>query len=114
LARAERHVMIPPMKSACVIVAASLSASLTARIAPALSGLTGSGQSSGYQDLVSLFNDWRVSRSRRSWTAFPIYTAAAMAAQQRDVAAYQRRLAAIDPSGWPVSQQVDWHIVAPR
>ena len=41
----------------------------------------------------------------------PDYTAAAMAAQQRELAAYQRRLAAIDPSGWPVRQQVDWHIV---
>jgi hypothetical protein len=34
-----------------------------------------------------------------------------MAAQQRELVAYQHRLAAINPSGWAVSQQVDWHIV---
>jgi hypothetical protein len=34
-----------------------------------------------------------------------------MAAQHRELAAYQHRLAAIDSRGWPVNQQVDWHIV---
>jgi hypothetical protein len=99
------------MKSACVIVAAILSASLTAPMPSAVSGLTGSGQSSAYQDLVSLFNDWRAFQKPKVVDGVPDYTAAAMAAQQRDLAAYQRRLAAIDPSAWAVPQQVDWHIV---
>ena len=34
-----------------------------------------------------------------------------MAAQHRELAAYQRRLGEIDPSGWPVAQQVDYHLV---
>jgi hypothetical protein len=34
-----------------------------------------------------------------------------MAAQQRELAEWQRRLKAIDATGWPIPQQVDWHIV---
>ena len=41
----------------------------------------------------------------------PDYTAEAMATQHRELAGYQQRLVAIDPSGWPVSQQVDHHLV---
>lgn len=41
----------------------------------------------------------------------PDYTAAAMDRQYRELGEYQRRLAAIDVSGWPVSQQVDYHLV---
>ena len=41
----------------------------------------------------------------------PDYGAAAMAAQQREIAAYRKRLAAIDPAGWPIPQQVDYHVV---
>jgi hypothetical protein len=100
------------MKAACAIAgAAILLASGTARMAPAVSGLTESGQSGGYQDLVSLFNDWRAFQQPKRLDGVPDYTATAMAAQQRELPAYQRRLAALDPGAWPVSQQVDWHIV---
>ncbi len=34
-----------------------------------------------------------------------------MAAQHKELATYQRRLAAIDSSAWPIPQQVDYHIV---
>jgi hypothetical protein len=34
-----------------------------------------------------------------------------MAAQHRELAAFQRRLMAIDPTGWPIAQQADHHIV---
>ena len=34
-----------------------------------------------------------------------------MAAQHKALAGYQARLAAIDPSGWPIPQQVDYHVV---
>jgi hypothetical protein len=91
--------MMPPMKSACAIAAAILIA------------VQASGQSAGYADLVSLFADWRAFQKPKVVDGVPDYTAAAMAAQQRDLPAYQRRLAAIKADGWPVSQQVDWHIV---
>src|ERR1019366_6444640 len=41
----------------------------------------------------------------------PDYSVRAMAAQHRALAGYQRRLAAIDTTGWAVAQQVDYHIV---
>jgi hypothetical protein len=97
LARRERHVMIPPMKAACAIAAVVI--------------LTGSGQSNGRPDLVALFNEWRAFQKPKLVDGVPDYTAAAMAAQQRELPAYQRRLAALDPSAWPVPQQVDWQIV---
>ena len=62
-------------------------------------------------DLVALFGEWRAFQKPKRLDGVPDYTAAAMAAQQRELAGYQRRLAAIDPRGWPVPQQVDCHIV---
>jgi hypothetical protein len=66
---------------------------------------------SRYDDLTSLFADWRAFQKPTLVDGVPDYTAAAMAAQRRELASYQRRLAAIDPSGWPVARQVDWHLV---
>jgi hypothetical protein len=68
-------------------------------------------KSAQYTDLVSLFADWRTFQKPKSVDGVPDYTATAMAAQARDLATYRDRLAAIDPSGWPVNQQVDWHLV---
>jgi uncharacterized protein (DUF885 family) len=64
-----------------------------------------------YEDLIALFTEWRAFQQPRLVNGVPDYTANAMAAQQRELPGYQRRLAAIDPAGWPVNQQVDWHIV---
>ena len=72
---------------------------------------TAAPRSTRYEDLVSLFSDWRAFQKPKVVDGVPDYTPAAMAAQKRDLASYQRRLAAIDPSGWPISQQADWHVV---
>jgi uncharacterized protein (DUF885 family) len=82
---------------------------LTALVATGASGL--SAQGSSHADLVSLFTDWRTFQRPKLVDGVPDYTAAAMAAQQRELAAYQARLAAIKTAGWPVNQQVDWHIL---
>jgi hypothetical protein len=89
------------MKSACAIAAAILIASVTARLPPAVSA-----QGTGYADLVSLFADWRAFQKPKVVDGVPDYTAAAMAAQQRGLADYQRRLAALKAEGWPAGQQV--------
>jgi hypothetical protein len=68
-------------------------------------------QTSRYEDLVALFTDWRSFQKPKLVNGVPDYSASAMASQQRELVAYQRRLAAINPRGWPVNQQVDWHIV---
>ncbi len=64
-----------------------------------------------YGDLVALFEDWRSFQRPRLSAGVPDYSAPAMAVQRRELADYRRRLAAIDPSGWPVAQQVDFHLV---
>src|SRR5438309_4989480 len=64
-----------------------------------------------YAHLISLFTDWREFQKPKLVDVVPDYTPAAMAAQQRALAGYQQRLAAIDPRDWPVAQQADYHAV---
>jgi len=66
---------------------------------------------SSYDDLVALFTEWREFERPTFVDGVPDCTADAMAAQQRELATWQRRLETIDRSDWPVSQQVDYHLV---
>ena len=66
---------------------------------------------STYEDLVKLFEEWREFQKPIIVDAVPDYTAEAMAKQHLELKDYQARLAAIDPGSWPISQQVDCHIV---
>ena len=67
--------------------------------------------STSYDDLVTLFEEWRAFEQPDFVDGVPDYSAQAMAQQHRELAGYQRRLAAIDPTGWQVAQQVDHHLV---
>ena len=69
------------------------------------------GPSTSYEELVSLFTDWRAFQRPKLIKGVPDYSAAAMASQHQALANYRARLAAIDPSGWPISQQADYHVV---
>lgn len=64
-----------------------------------------------YDDLVALFSDWRGFQKPVMSQGVPDYSAKAMAAQHRELARYRQRLAAIDPHGWPIPQQVDYELV---
>ncbi len=64
-----------------------------------------------YDALVQLFEDWRQFESPPLRDGAPDYTAERFAAAWEEFAGYRARLDAIDISGWPVEQQVDWHIV---
>ncbi len=64
-----------------------------------------------YQTLLTLFEDWREFQKPRLVNGIPDYSAAAMSRQHAALAVYQKRLTAIDTAGWPVSQQVDFHLV---
>jgi len=64
-----------------------------------------------FADLTRLFAEWRVYQRPNLVDGVPDYSASAMATQHRGLTLYQRRLAAIDINGWPISQQVDWHVV---
>lgn len=65
----------------------------------------------GYQDLLALFSEWRAFQKPKLAGGVPDYSPSAMAEQHRELASYQQRLAAVDPSAWPVPQQVDWRLV---
>ncbi len=67
--------------------------------------------STRYDDLATLFEEWRAFEQPHFVDGVPDYSAQAMAEQHRELAEYQRRLAAIDPAGWQVAQQVDHHLV---
>lgn len=67
--------------------------------------------STRYDDLLALFKDWRAFQQPKLIDGVPDYGAAAMAAQRQELVSYRRRLAAIDPSSWPIPQQADHHIV---
>lgn len=71
----------------------------------------GSEQDQGYERLVQLFADWRAFERPPLLEGAPDYTAGRFAARYREFQDYRERLRRIDPSGWPVPRQVDWHIV---
>jgi hypothetical protein len=82
-------------------------------------GCTGGGgesrpspkHSTQYEDLLHLFVDWRAFQVPKAVDGAPDYSASAMSAQHAELASYRQRLAAIDPSGWTIPQQVDYHMV---
>jgi len=65
----------------------------------------------GYDELTALFQAWRAFEEPARVDGAPDYSKSAMKKKHRDLKALQRRLAGIDPSGWPIEQQVDHHIV---
>lgn len=67
--------------------------------------------SSSYDDLLALFEEWREFQRPRWVDGVPDYGAAAMSAQYAELPEWQARLRAIDPSGWPVEQQIDHYLV---
>lgn len=64
-----------------------------------------------WEDLVTLFREWRAFERPPFVDGVPDYTPRAMAAQHRELPRWQARLQALEPSGWPVEQQIDWHLV---
>ena len=66
---------------------------------------------STHEDLVSLFLEFRDFQEVEILNGVPDYTAAAMDEQKRGLKTFQCRLAAFDIKDWPVSQQVDYHLV---
>ena len=65
----------------------------------------------GYADLLTFYKEFRAFQKPKIVNGVPDYTPAAMAAQQKELETYKKRLAAIDPSAWPIPQQVDYYVV---
>ncbi|MFN3760676.1 MAG: hypothetical protein ACK4SF_15810 [Algoriphagus aquaeductus] len=68
-------------------------------------------KSEKYDDLVTLFQDWRSFENPPLTDGAPDYTAASFLKRQEEFLALRRRLNAIEYQNWPIEQQVDWHIV---
>lgn len=64
-----------------------------------------------YQDLVDLFKEWRTFEKPPLFEGAPDYTTETFDKRWPDFKKLQAKLLAIDTSGCPVDQQVDWHIV---
>ncbi len=64
-----------------------------------------------YEDLVTLFEEWRVLEAPPMKDGAPDYTPERMAKAHAEVRKLQASLLAFDISDWPVEEQVDWHIV---
>jgi len=64
-----------------------------------------------HDDLVRLFADWRSFERPPLLDGAPDYSAETFAARQPAYLKLRARLDAFDIGGWPVSQQVDWHLV---
>ena len=61
--------------------------------------------------LAAFFAEWRDFESPEFVGGVPDYSADAMAAQYDALPAWRARLDALDPSGWSVARQIDWHLV---
>ncbi|MFV1981537.1 MAG: hypothetical protein ACC655_10320, partial [Rhodothermia bacterium] len=72
---------------------------------------TARGQNSDYEDLVSLFQDWRAFQKPQLLDGIPDYSSGAMARQHGELARYRDRLVGIDTTGWSISNRVDYHLV---
>lgn len=64
-----------------------------------------------YEDLVALFNEWRTFEEPPLRDGAPDYTTETFEQRRPEFENLQARLTAIDTSGWPVEQQVDWYLV---
>ncbi|MCX6577403.1 MAG: DUF885 family protein [Candidatus Aminicenantes bacterium] len=68
-------------------------------------------KSTRYEDLLALWRQFRDFQKPNVVEGVPDYTPKAMSAQQLGAGEFLKRLAAIDPAGWPIDRQVDYHIV---
>ncbi len=65
----------------------------------------------GYDALVELFHEWREFERPPLLNGAPDYTAERFERARPEFERLLEHLYAIDPSGWPIAQQVDWHLV---
>jgi hypothetical protein len=71
----------------------------------------GQSPSSSYDALLTLFTEWRAFETPPLADGAPDYTADTLKRRHAELPKWQARLAAIQPAGWPVAQQVDHHIL---
>lgn len=68
-------------------------------------------QENRYPALVQFFEEWRAFETPPRLDGAPDYTAPTIARRQQTLREFQKRLAAIDATSWPVEQRVDYEVV---
>lgn len=86
---------------AAVLIGGVMSPALTAENPPR----------SNYTSLLKLHSEWRAFERPPLLEGAPDYTAETFARRYKALSAYTDRLAAIKPDGWPIDQQVDYHVL---
>jgi Bacterial protein of unknown function (DUF885) len=66
---------------------------------------------SSYQQLVTLFSDWRAFNHPAIVQGRPDYSAAALTKKAKELAAFRARLKAIKPRDWSTEQKNDYRVV---
>ncbi|TVS10215.1 MAG: DUF885 family protein [Wenzhouxiangella sp.] len=64
-----------------------------------------------HADLAALFAEWREFEHPGRHNGAPDYRPASRARQLDALPAWRARLEAIDPSEWPVTEQIDWYLL---
>ncbi len=70
-----------------------------------------SKKSAGYENLVSLFQEWRTFENPPKLKGAPDYTSETFEKRKPQFETLQNRLKAIDTSNWSIPNQVDWMVV---
>ena len=65
----------------------------------------------GYDALLTLFAEWRRLEEPPRINGIPDYRPATNTRRVAELRTLQGRLAALDTTGWPIPQQVDYHLV---
>lgn len=66
---------------------------------------------SSYEQLVSLFKEWRKFQAPEMKNGVPDYSLEAMKKQHSALATWQKKLNSFDTTKWPIKHQVDWYLV---
>ncbi len=93
------------------LAAALMAAPLFMTPAPVPPAAASEAAPAGYSDLLALYAEFRAFVAPPMVKGVPDYSPAAMAKQKAGLEAFQARLKAIDDSGWPVAQRVDYMVV---
>jgi hypothetical protein len=99
------------LKQILFVVAVALFVGLTLFYCTTENGDAVAAASDDYAGLLILFEEFREFENQRDSSGELGDIGAAMAGNYRELKKFQSRLEAIDPSGWPVSEQIDYHLV---
>ena len=64
-----------------------------------------------YEELLSLFDEWRAFENPPRFEGAPDYRAETFDVRHKDYIEIRTQLESIDTTGWSVPHQVDWHVV---